>query len=109
MYVATPGQRRLMASRSTRSGNILTIRGGALSDDNGDPEGGALIDTGDASGDSADEGEVGVVDRARARLLLRVAHRRGRRRGPWRSRSRSAPGNCRLWRSRSPGARPGPV
>merc|ERR1719183_2783986 len=45
MYVATPGQRRLMASRSTRSGNILTIRGGALSDDNGDPEGGALIDT----------------------------------------------------------------
>ena len=62
MYVATPGQRRLMASRSTRSGNILTIRGGALSDDNGDPEGGALIDTGDASGDSADEGEVVSVN-----------------------------------------------
>ena len=62
MYVFTPGQRRLMASRSTRSGNILTIRGGALSDDNGDPEGGALIDTGDASGDSADEGEVVSVN-----------------------------------------------
>lgn len=62
MYVATPGQRRLMASRSTRSGNILTIRGGALSDDNGDPEGGALIDTGDASGDSADEGEAVSVN-----------------------------------------------
>ena len=59
-YVAAPGgQRRLMASRSTRSGNILTIRGGALGDDNGDSEGGALASD---AGDADDEGEAVSVD-----------------------------------------------